>query len=133
VLLVLCAGKSWGQSDSTQMVARMIAVDEALVKKDEIVLNELLHEQLYFGHSNGWVQSKQQVLDDMKSGLLAYISFKNRELSFRSYPNRVVMQEKVEVEVALRGASMQVKLLVTEEWIKEKNTWKLLLRQGAKL
>jgi hypothetical protein len=134
LVLVVFAGICRGQSDSAQMVAKLMAVDDALVANDEKLLNELLHEQLFFGHSNGWVQNKQQVVNDLKSGLLAYRSFKNREFTWRPYPpDRVVLQEKVEVEVALRANPLQLKLLVTEEWIRENGTWKLLLRQGAKL
>jgi len=132
-LLIMFAGRTLAQSDSVQVAASLVRLDEALIGKDEVVLKQLLHNDLFFGHSNGWVQNKQQVLDDLKSGLLAYLSFKNRELSFRSFGNRAVIQEKVEVEVALRGNPLQLKLLVTEEWIREKDSWKLILRQGAKL
>ena len=41
------------------------AFDKALVNKDSTELIELLSDDVTYGHSNGWVQTKKEVIGDL--------------------------------------------------------------------
>ncbi len=54
-------------------VAKM---DKAFIEKDTIVLKQILHNELSFGHSNAWIESKSELLGNLFNGK---ISYKNRK------------------------------------------------------
>ena len=54
-------------------------LEKALVAKDTVTLKQLLHKNLSYGHSNGWVQSKEEVVKDLMSGKIIYVKMEIRE------------------------------------------------------
>ena len=50
----------------------VIKLDKALIAKDTAVLKQLLHKDLSYGHSNGWVETREDVFKDLVNGKLAY-------------------------------------------------------------
>src|SRR6187402_3138130 len=77
VLLLLIANSSFGQIDSIGLKNTMQQLDKALLQKDEAVLKSVLHKDLSYGHSNGWIQSKADILNDFTSGKLTYDKIEN--------------------------------------------------------
>jgi hypothetical protein len=46
--------------------------DKALIDKDSIALKRLLSDELSYGHSNAWLENKQEVIADLYNGKLTY-------------------------------------------------------------
>src|ERR1043165_6731701 len=65
------------QIDSVGLKDAMQKLDKALLQKDEVILKSVLHKDVSYGHSNGWIQSKDDILHDFKSGKLTYIKIEN--------------------------------------------------------
>jgi hypothetical protein len=66
-----------GQVDSIGLKDVMKKLDKALLEKDAGVLKTVLHKELSFGHSNGWVQTRDDIMNDFTSGKLTYNKFEN--------------------------------------------------------
>ena len=52
---------SWivvAQVDSVELKNAMQKLDKALLEKDSLILAAVLHKEVSYGHSNGWVQTK---------------------------------------------------------------------------
>ena len=49
-------------------------LDKALVQRDTLTLNELLHTGLSFGHSNGWLEKKTDLLRTLKTEKISYLA-----------------------------------------------------------
>ena len=60
--------------DSVALVKVVGDLNSALRQKDTVVLKKLLHKKLSYGHYNGWIESRQEVMTDLHNGKLVYNS-----------------------------------------------------------
>ena len=123
----------YAQVDSVGLKNTMQQLDKALLQKDETVLKSVLHKDLSYGHSNGWIQSKSDILNDFKSGKLAYDKIENNSsviiIITRDY---ATVKTNTNAEGAVNGTAFNLKLHITQFWIKTKKGWQLIARQSAK-
>ena len=105
----------------------------ALLKKDTVILKQLLHEKISYGHSNGWIETKQEVLNDLYNGKLVYNSINEKLLTIETDGNTATVRTKAEVDVTVSGTRIQLKLHIFQVWIKDKRGWRLLGRQSTKV
>jgi hypothetical protein len=136
VLLICClliTGSSFAQVDSVALKASMQQLDKALLQKDEITLQSVLHKELSYGHSNGWIQSKSDVLGDFKSGKLTYNKIENNSSSIVSISKKyATVKTNTNAEGVVNGTAFKLTLHVMQFWIKTKKGWQLIARQSAK-
>jgi hypothetical protein len=126
---------SVAQVDSVSLKEAMSALDKALVNKDEKALVQLLDADVSYGHSNGWVQNKTDILNDLKSGKLVYDRIENTSTAIIAINNTWAI---VRTNTNAQGRSAAVpafdlKLHVLQVWLKTKNGWQLLARQSTKI
>lgn len=110
-------------------------LDIALINQDTTVLNRHLHKDLYFGHSNAWTQSKEDVFNDLKNGILEYKSIETiTKISKSSLSNHTFrISREIHVIGRLKEHEFDMQLRVLEIWILEDNIWKLWSRQSVKI
>ena len=132
LITISAAGPLLAQSDTADVLRAVDQLEKALVSKDASVVEGLLHDELVFGHSNGWIQTKAEVIRDMNSGYLNYRSFERESLSITRMKDRALVKAFVKVEGERNQVLFQVRLFVLQEWVKQKSGWRLLVRQGAK-
>ena len=96
-------------------------------------LSTLLHPDLQYIHSNGWVESKEEVLENLESGYLSYneLIYKNAELRF--YDRMAIITGIAEFNVALEGRPIIIDLLYSETWYKTDFGWQLAHRHSCRL
>lgn len=126
---------SIAQVDSVALKKAMSELDQALVNKDEKTLVQLLHPNVSYGHSNGWVQTKTDIINDLKSGKLTYDKIENIGVSIVAINNNWAT---VRTNTNATGRSttvptFELKLHVLEVWLKTSYGWQLLARQSTKL
>jgi Domain of unknown function (DUF4440) len=105
-----------------------------LINKKYDSLIVLLDDQVKYIHSNGWVQSKEEVIDDLKSGKLNYTSVTVEE-STVSYFNKcaVVTGKGLFKGLMTDKSEFTIHLIYTEVYVKQKNQWRLVSRQATKI
>lgn len=123
------------QVDSVSLKEAMSNLDKALINKDEKALTQLLDEDVSYGHSNGWVQNKTDIINDLKSGKLIYNKLENTVVTIVAINKEWAT---VRTNTNAQGSSSSVptfdlKLHVLQVWLKTKNGWQLLARQSTKL
>jgi hypothetical protein len=98
-------------------------------------LNLVTDENLKFIHSNGWIQTKKEMMDDLKSGKLNYTSIDVQESSVSLYNKKsvVVIGKGTFKGLMPDQSEFNVKLLYTEVYIKSKKQWKLVSRHACKI
>ena len=123
------------QIDSISLKEAVSNLDKALINKDEKILNRLLNEEVSYGHSNGWVQNKTDIINDLKSGKLTYTKIENESVTIATINKQwATVRTNTNAEgKAPNGNAFQLKLHVLEVWLKTKNGWELIARQGTKL
>jgi len=104
-----------------------------LINKKIDSLKFILDERLTFIHSNGWVQTKQELIDDLSSGKLTYVSVDVTEASVRMYPKSAVVIGKAKFVVTVNGVTASSDLSYSETYVLQKKEWKLASRHASKL
>ena len=123
------------QVDSVSLKEAMTNLDKALINKDEAALAQLLHDDVSYGHSNGWVQNKTDIINDLKSGKLAYTNIENESAMIVAINKQwATVRTNTNAEgKAPNGNAFQMKLHILEVWLKTKTGWQLIARQSTKL
>jgi tRNA/tmRNA/rRNA uracil-C5-methylase (TrmA/RlmC/RlmD family) len=134
VLFLLIAKSSFTQIDSVGLKNAMQQLDKALLQKDETILNSVLHKDLSYGHSNGWIQSKSDILNDFTSGKLTYSKIENNSSAIivinKEY---ATVKTNTNAEGVVNGTEFKLTLHIMQFWIKTKKGWQLITRQSTKL
>ena len=134
VLFLLIAKSSFAQIDSVGLKNAMQQLDKALLQKDENVLKSVLHKDLSFGHSNGWIQTKADILNDFTSGKLTYNKFENNSSAIVTIGKKyATVKTNTNAEGSVSGTAFKLTLHIMQFWVKTKKGWQLIARQSAKL
>ena len=133
-LVLFLFNSSFAQIDSSGLKKAMQQLDKALLQKDETVLKSVLHKDLSYGHSNGWIQSKSDILNDFTSGKLTYSKIENNSSAIivinKDY---ATVKTNTNAEGVVNGTAFKLTLHIMQFWIKTKKGWQLIARQSAKL
>jgi hypothetical protein len=112
----------------------MQQLDKALLEKDAATLKQVLHANMSYGHSNGWIQSKDDVLNDSKTGKLVYNKIEHNSSAIVNIGKKyATAKTNTNAEGSVNGTAFKLTLHVMQFWIKTKKGWQLIARQSAKL
>lgn len=104
-----------------------------LVQKNSDSLNQVLEERLSYIHSNGWIQTKKELIEDLQSGKLTYNSITVVQDSIRLYTKSAVVTGRGKFVATLNGTTNTFDLAYTETYVLQKRTWKLVSRHASKV
>ena len=122
------------QVDSVLLKKTMSSLDQALMNKDEKALTLLLHDDVSFGHSNGWVQTKNDIINDVSGGKLIYNKIENTAVTIVAINSDwATARTNTNAEGSVNGTAFQLKLHILQVWSKGKAGWQLIARQSTKL
>lgn len=114
LVLLVSTGFAFGQSKETEVNRLHKQKFEWLINKNYDSLDWILDNQIKFIHSNGWIQSKQEVINDLKSGKLNYTSIDVHESSVIIYNQTAVVTGKGNFKGLMPDQSeFNIKLLYT--------------------
>ena len=133
-LVLFLFNSSFAQIDSVGLKNAMQQLDKALLQKDEVVLKSILHKEVSYGHSNGWIQSKDDILNDFKSGKLTYNNIQNNSSAIVKISEKyATVKTNTNAEGVVNGTAFKLTLHIMQFWIKTKKGWQLIARQSTKL
>ena len=96
-------------------------------------LEQLLDERVEYVHSNGWVQNRAEVLDDMKTGKLVYRQVTIKSAAVRRYGTAAVVTGQGTFEGVNSGTAFKLDLRYTEVYILTGTRWKLVSRHSNRM
>ena len=133
VLFLFAVQNSFAQVDSVGLKEVMEQLDKALLQKDENILQTVLHKEASYGHSNGWIQSKSDILNDFKSGKLTYNKIENNSSAIVTISKKyATVKTNTNAEGVVNGTAFKLTLHIMQFWVKTKKGWQLIARQSAK-
>ncbi len=103
-----------------------------LIDKQVDSLSYLLHDEVYYIHSNGWKETKDEVLQNIQSGKLAYTDIKVHESDVRILNKTALVTGKGTFYVNMEGKPYEFNLFYTEVYVITENGIKLLSRHACK-
>lgn len=124
---------SFAQIDSIGLKNAMQQLDKALLQNDEKILQTVLHKEVSYGHSNGWIQNKNDILNDFTSGKLIYNKIENNSSAIVTISKKyATVKTNTNAEGVVNGTAFNLRLHIMQFWIKTKKGWQLIARQSAK-
>jgi len=136
IILILLNIKCFSQEITcNEILPKFELLDYNLLRKDTASIKELLHEKLSFGHSNGWVETKESLLKSLPTSKVKYIRFSPHGKVNATFINDKIVTLKREQTVAgeYEGEPFEVDLKIMEVWIYEDDRWQLLARQSVEV
>ena len=131
ILFLLFVTSGFGQTSFLKDAS--LKLSKALIKKDTVILKQLLHKNVSYGHSSGWVENKQEVLNDLVSGKLTYNKIENEDVKWIVDKEWASARTTANVNVTVDGKISDLKLHVLEVWLKTNRGWQLIARQSTKI
>lgn len=119
--------------DTLKLHQNIAQLNMALLKKDTFQLKQLLHQKLTYGHSNGWVQNKQDMVADFVSGKIEYRTIEATNAAIVWENNIASVRNEAKVEGTVNGTAFKMKLHIVQVWVWKQKKWLLLSRQSVKL
>jgi hypothetical protein len=96
-------------------------------------LESALDDRLLFVHSNGWTETKEEFIQDIKSGKLRYVDINVTEANARMYSGTAIVVGKGNFKVLLDGNELVITLYYTEVYVWKNDKWLLASRHANRL
>ena len=135
ILLLLFAFSSFfanAQTEEEKLTTALKEFHQALVNKNTASINQQTDKALSYGHSNGWVETKADVIKDLETGYIVYHSFKEDSLKISINESVANVRFVADVRATMNGNDTNVHLKVLEVWVKKGKRWILFARQGVR-
>ena len=138
LLFILLTGLSpvisFAQENSpkqTEVMMRMLALRNGLINKDSAALDDVLANDVTYGHTSGLIQTKPQLIRSVVSKEQDYKNIISSDMNIRIYDNTAVVTMKSSVIMNYQDKPLDMQMYITLVWIK-KNKWQLVARQSVK-
>ena len=134
ILFLFIAVSSIAQTNEEKLIATVKEFHQALVKKNTGSINQQTDKALSYGHSNGWVQTKTDMIKDFERGYISYQSFKEDSITVMINDNMANVRFVADITATLNGTTTvnNYHLRVLEVWVKKSKRWILFGRQAVK-
>ena len=106
---------------------------KATLAQDKAKLEQLLADQVSYGHSGGRVENKTEVINGVMNRKSVVKSIDFPELKVAVVGNGAVARHLWVSQSEMDGKPTTTKIGVLQVWQKQDGNWKLLARQGYKL
>ncbi len=131
LLLSLSLGLA-AQTNEVKLINTMKQFHQDLISKNTVSINQQTDKALTYGHSNGWVETKIELLKDLETGVISYQQFKEDSISVFMNGNIAAIRFVANVNATMKSIASTYRLKVLEIWIKKSNRWILFARQAVK-
>lgn len=121
------------QTDEEKLITTLKEFHQALVNKNTVSINQQTDKALSYGHSNGWVQTKTDLIRDFEKGYISYQRFEEDSIVVTMNGNMANVRFLANIAATLRGNAVNnYHLKVLEVWAKKGKRWVLFARQAVK-
>ena len=132
ILLLVSTVFANAQTEEEKLISTMKEFHRALVQKNTVSINQQTEKSLSYGHSNGWVQNKNDIIKDFETGLISYQTYKEDSVQVSMSGNFANIRFIADINTTLRGNAISNHLKVLEVWVKKGKRWLLFARQAVK-
>ena len=119
-------------ADEQKLLTTLKEFHQALVNKNTISINQQTDKALSYGHSNGWVETKTDMIKNLETNYISYQSFKEDSIKVSSNGNIANVRFVAAIEASLKDSRITYNLKVLEVWVKKGKRWLLFARQSVK-
>jgi hypothetical protein len=132
ILFLLLSVSVIAQTDEEKLVNTVKEFHQTLVQKNIVSINQQTDKALSYGHSNGWVETKTEMMKNIETGYINYTSFKEDSVTVSMNGRMASVRFDATIDVELNGNKGTYFLKVLEVWQRKGNRWILFARQAIK-
>ena len=119
-------------TDEEKLTGTLKEFHQAMVKKNTVSINQQTDKALSYGHSNGWIETKVDLMKNLETGYMNYHSYKEDSLQLRINGNMANARFVADINVTMNGKEGTYHLKVLEVWIRKGKRWLLFARQAVR-
>jgi len=123
---------SYTQTDEEKLVKTVKDFHLAMVSKNTVSINQQTDKALSYGHSNGWVETKAEVIKNLETGYIIYEAIKEDSITVTINADMANVRFLAAITATLKGTTSNFKLRVLEVWVKKSKRWVLFARQAVR-
>lgn len=137
IIIIFCVACSFhlfaqNESEKGEVMMKLLLLKTALVAKDSVTLSKVLADDVTYGHTNGLIQSKAELIHSVMTGEQDYKSIDPTKMNIRIFDKTAVVNMDSRIVLNYNKQSMQIDMKITFVWINKHNDWQLEARQAVK-
>jgi hypothetical protein len=132
VFLGLTGFKSSAQDANMEIMMKMLSLKNSFIAKDSVTLSALLADDVTYGHTNGLIESKSQLIRSIMSGDQDYKTIDPSEMNIRMFDKTAIVNVRLKIHLIYNGKPTDLDMYAVLVWVKSKD-WKLEARQSVKV
>ncbi len=105
---------------------------QAMVSKNAVSINQQTDRALSYGHSNGWVETKTEMIKNLETGFISYQGYKEDSITVVINGNMANVRFIADITATMKASTVTYHLKVLEVWVKKGKRWVLFARQAVK-
>ena len=135
LFLSFCTSIAFGQTGKEAEVwTKVEALNKAIFEtKDSAAIQDLVAENVTYGHSTGLIENKPVMLHNAVSAPDVYKNLLLERLGTTYAGQTVVVRYILRAEVLKDGNTSPLNISIMQVWGKDKGKWKLYARQAVKV
>ena len=106
---------------------------QAMINADKSALENVVADELSYGHASGVVEDKTAFVDAITSGRNDYATIDTTEQTINMSGDVAIVRHHFKAEILIEGKKAQANLSVMQIWQRQTNNWKLLARHAFRL
>jgi hypothetical protein len=120
------------QTEEEKLTTALKEFHQALVNKNTASINQQTDKALSYGHSNGFVETKADMIKNLETGFLVYHSFQEDSLKITMDESVANVRFTADIKAIMNNNDTNVHLKVLEVWVKKGKRWLLFARQAVR-
>jgi hypothetical protein len=120
------------QTDEEKLTSTLKEFHQSLVNGNTVSINQQTDKALSYGHSNGWVETKNDMIKNLETGYINYHSIKEDSLQVIVNRNMANARFVGDYSVTMNSNTNTFHLKVLEVWVRKGKRWLLFARQAVK-
>jgi ketosteroid isomerase-like protein len=135
ILLLALVINSSAQTDEQKVLDRVKQLNTAIfINKDSAALEGLMADKVTYGHSNGKLENRQEMIHGAITSPNTYSDFMMDSASVFFENNTAVVRHVLKAtSIDKEGKQTPLHLNVLQVWVNQNKQWKLTARQAVKL
>jgi ketosteroid isomerase-like protein len=142
ILVVLCSLTALPQSskksrenkgDSKNVALVIEELSRAMVDRDKAVLENLVMDEMTYGHSSGKIENKTEFIEEVVNGAFDFISINPSEQTIYLSGDTAVVRHIFNAKAVNDGTQADIRIGNILVLKRNKGRWKVLARQAYKL
>ena len=132
ILLLFTSLIAAAQTDEIKLTATLKEFHKALVDNNTVSVNQQTDKALSYGHSNGWIETKMDMIKNLETGYMNYNSIKEDSIQIMMNGTMANVRFVADINATLNGNTNSFRLKVLEVWVKKGRRWLLFARQAVR-